>query len=105
MGAKRIAVERELIVLGKELPFSVYRSDNEMLLLAKGQVVGSETMRETLIREGFMGSEHGQSANTAAIEAKQEPPKDPLDEHERELIAAAEQARVAARISRSQSTE
>jgi hypothetical protein len=107
LGSRRIPVDRDHIVLGQALPFSIYRSDNELLLLAKGQVVGSAAMRETLIREGFVTLEKAASGNgaNATREDEERPQKNPLVEYERELTAAAEQARVAARISRGKSNE
>jgi hypothetical protein len=49
--------ERELIFVGRELPFSVYSSDRN-LLLAKGQVIPNEFVRQGLLRSGRYRSEH-----------------------------------------------
>jgi hypothetical protein len=52
-------MDKSDIVVGKPLPFSVYGAD-KMLLLAKGQRVESERVRDALIRNGVL-----QNANPA----------------------------------------
>jgi hypothetical protein len=46
-------MDKNDIVVGKPLPFSIYGADR-MLLLAKGQRVESERVREALIRNGVL---------------------------------------------------
>ena len=48
-------MDKNDIVVGKPLPFSIYGAD-KMLLLAKGQLVESERVREALIRNGVLAN-------------------------------------------------
>jgi PilZ domain len=103
MSAKRAPVDGVLILVGKALPFSIYRSGTESLLLAQGQVVGTEGMREMLIREGCVeAGSVGAVARTLDEPEEELPKKSLLQEYEPELEIAAKQARVAVRLSRIQ---
>lgn len=58
MTTQKALIDKNDIVVGKPLPFSVYGPDR-MLLLAKGQLVESERVREALIRNGALQSASG----------------------------------------------
>jgi hypothetical protein len=101
------------IIVGAPLPFSIYRSDRK-LLLAKGAIVESERVRESLIRNGRYRSESRTqelAADAAAPSSRQRDARDtpmefdeavlvsPLESYERELASAAADARIAVRLS------
>jgi len=104
------------IIIGQPLPFSVYSADRK-LLLAKGQIVESERVRQLLLRAGRYQSDGtalvlaagstaasqsvGRSAQSevAAVEDR------PLDLYMREYMVASADARVGIRLSRDESGE
>src|SRR5579864_1582290 len=51
MGAKPPAAEKDKIILGKPLPFSVFGAEGQ-LLLAEGSVVENDRTRQMLLRKG-----------------------------------------------------
>jgi len=69
---RMLALERDEIVSGKQLPFSIFDPTRNLLLAVKGQVV-TERMRAALLRSGLMafseddgGLESHQAANLDA---------------------------------------
>lgn len=60
-------MDKNDIVVGKPLPFSIYGAD-KMLLLAKGQLVESERVRAALIRNGVLqnGNSLGPAVKTGS---------------------------------------
>lgn len=103
---EQVSSEFGSIVVGEPLPFSVYSGDNK-LLLAKGQIVESERMREQLIRVGRR--QDGQSLARGSVEEKGPNDgahvEDPFTAYTNEFNVAAGQARIGARLSREESSE
>jgi hypothetical protein len=99
-------LDKNQIVVGKPLPFSIYAADNT-LLLAEGQVVKSEGMRETLARTGVRIS--SRSPNKGVSQAGQLNDENridnPLSRFAAEHAKAAEKWRPSLRMSRDDAGE
>ena len=107
------SIDGRHIVVGAPLPFSVYRADRK-LLLAKGAIVESERVRETLLRNGrYRGDSQTQElapdatavapkhrdGREAPLEPEESGRVSPLESYEQELASAAADARIAVRLS------
>jgi hypothetical protein len=74
------AIDEDRIVVGKPLPFSVFTGDGK-LLLAQGQVVESERLRDMLVRNGRRAEEFGPDCTDADNRSEDELARDnPLDQ-------------------------
>ncbi|MET0983884.1 MAG: flagellar brake protein [Steroidobacteraceae bacterium] len=97
-------------MVGKPLPFSIYGADN-MLLLAQGQVVKTEGMRNALLRGGAYCSrtDAGESAGGSSAAAVREETSSevvtPLDKFMREHAIALAKPRPNLRMSREDGSE
>jgi hypothetical protein len=104
MPQQALSIERDRIIVGAPLPFSVYSSDHK-LLLAKGQVVESERMLDYLVRVGrreegdaLARGAHDRSSNETHAD-------DPFSAYVLDFNVGAGQARIGARLSREESSE
>jgi Flagellar protein YcgR/PilZ domain len=105
MSEHAASIALESIAVGAPLPFSVFSGDNK-LLLAKGQIVESERMREHLLRVGRREGEKSarreevidDTSGAGLIE-------DPFAAYVHDFNVAAGQARIGARLSREESSE
>jgi hypothetical protein len=99
-------LDKNQIVVGKPLPFSIYAADNT-LLLAEGQVVKSEGMRETLARTGVrISSRNGIRPNLQSGQITEEiRTENPLARFTSDHVKAAERWRPSLRMSRDDAGE
>ncbi|MET0658780.1 MAG: flagellar brake protein [Steroidobacteraceae bacterium] len=106
----RSPLDKNAIVVGKPLPFSIYGADN-MLLLAQGQLVKTEGMRNALLRGGAYcnradtGEFSGGSSGAAAREETPGEVATPLDKFMREHALALAKPRPNLRMSREDGSE
>jgi hypothetical protein len=102
MASHRVFTDRDDIVIGSILPFSVYSADGK-LLLAKGQVVESERARDQLIYAGKYQSSDSASELTIGENGRHETSpvvEKALDAYVREFHGAVGSSRVGVRVSR-----
>ncbi len=114
MATEQIYIDANSIKVGAPMPFSVYTADRK-LLLARGRVVESERMRDSLIRSGRYQSNgcdielwlpdadtevvpDAKSSSAAGSEA-------PLDSYVREFSGTTGQSRIGVRVSRDETSE
>jgi hypothetical protein len=99
-------LDKNQIIVGKPLPFSIYAADNT-LLLAEGQIVKSESMKEALARGGARVSTRGAARPSAEAEQRveTEPTENPLIRFTSEHTKAAERWRPSLRMSRDDAGE
>jgi len=98
-------LDKNQIVVGRPLPFSIYAAD-DTLLLAEGQIVKSEGMRETLARTGVrISSRNGFKGTAQAVRPAEEGRFDPLTRFTNEHVKAAERWRPSLRMSRDDAGE
>jgi len=108
MASHQSFTDHDSIVVGRTLQFSVYSADRK-LLLAKGQVVESERIRDQLIRAGKFQSLGSDLELTSAAEDSPfeiEPIiENPLDVYARDFHSAVGTSRVGVRVSREETGE
>lgn len=104
------------IVVGQPLPFSVYSADRK-LLLAKGEVVESDRIRDSLLRAGryqsngvalMLSASNSVAASGGIAQESSEPEiveESPLHQYLREYQSAGGSARVGIRLSREENGE
>lgn len=107
MASHQLLSDQDSIVVGSPLPFSVYSADRK-LLLAKGQVVESERIRDQLVKSGRFQSNGSAKELGAPEELRHDQPslaENPLDVYIREFNAATGSTRIGVRVSREESGE
>ena len=106
----RNPLDKNAIVVGKPLPFSIYGADN-MLLLAQGELVKSEAMRNALLRGGAYCNRKdsgGLGGGNSAASQREETAGEvatPLDKFMREHAIALAKPRSNLRMSREDGSE
>lgn len=104
MSEQASAVELGNIVVGEPLPFSVYSGERK-LLLAKGQIVESERMRDMLLLNGRRHDGESLTRQSSGEKTPNEPYEDTFAAYAHDFNIAAGQARIGARLSREESSE
>jgi len=105
MASHQSFTDHDSVVVGRTLQFSVYSADRK-LLLAKGQVVESERIRDQLIRAGkfqSLGSELELSTAEDSRSSHVTVAENPLDAYVRDFHNATGTTRVGVRVSRDES--
>src|SRR5438132_941860 len=94
------------IVVGRQLQFSVYSAEGK-LLLAKGQVIESEHVRDQLIASGKFQSAGSDLELNGAANAFDNTPliENPLDIYARDFHSAVGSSRIGVRASRDETGE
>lgn len=106
MSEQASSVEIGSIVVGEPLPFSLYSGEHK-LLLAKGQIVESERMRDMLLRNGRRHD--GESLTRQSVGDNNDVgsayAEDKFSAYVHDFNVAVGQARIGARLSREESSE
>jgi len=103
MSEQAAAIDRDSIAVGAPLPFSVYNGGK--LLLAKGQIVENERMRDHLVRVGRREDGRAASRDFTSAAPDVDIPEDAFAAYTQDFNAASGQARIGARLSREESSE
>lgn len=100
MASHQLLTDQDNIVVGAPLPFSVYSADRK-LLLAKGQVVESEHIRDQLVRTGhFQSSGSSLQLVKDALVDDISQAENPLETYMRDFNSAVGSSRIGIRVSR-----
>lgn len=103
------AIDRRRIVVGEPLPFAIYGADRK-LLLAEGAVVGSDTIRDRLIKLGVFcaappAAAGGSSADSTGGESLDDTLANPLITLSRDYADMIRRARFTMKIAPNDSAE